>query len=579
MLASRRYTREMLALMLNWTLAIFKIGMSKPLLRVSTKQSRPGFQLKMVLNRIATFAMKIQVQIKSLFIVISCLLLNSCLVGPHYKEPPKHVARHWQKNNQVVKTGRVKNATWWNVFRDPTLTALIQQGYQNNLSLQSAAVRVLQARAQLAQAVGNLYPQQQVLNGNYTQYRIGGSELQQVLPTNFATALLGVSASWEIDFWGKYRRAVLANDAAFLASYAAYDNALVTLSANIATTYIDIRTTEELIRVTQKNIQVQSIGYDIAKSRFSAGETSLLDVQQAKTELFNTQANLPQLISNLQNQKDALGVLLGTTPDRVNPLLSKKKGIPVAPAKVAVDIPKEALIQRPDIYEARLRAITQSELIGVVKSNLFPAFSLIGSFSFAANTINGNTLSEIFNWSNRSISAGPAFNWPILNYGQITNAVRVQDALFQQAVLEYQNVVLKAQQEVQDNITQFIQAKNAEHLLDIANSSAIKSMQLSITRYREGESDYIPVLDSERQQLRVQTSLTNARGEIPKALVALYRSLGGGWQIRGCNDIVPLRIKNEMAARTNWGTLLKQQKHQPAKTKWQRTKERFLPTW
>ena len=512
-------------------------------------------------------------------VVICCLLLSACLVGPHYKEPLKKVADHWQKNNAEVKTARTKNAAWWNVFHDSTLTALIHQGYQNNLSLQSAAVRVLQSRAQLAQAVGNFYPQQQILTGNYTAYRIGGGSLQDVLPTTFQTALLGFSATWEIDFWGKYRRAVLANDAAFLASYAAYDNALVTLIADIATTYINIRTTEELIQVTKKNIQVQSVGFKIAKSRFNAGETSLLDVQQAKTELYQTEASLPQLISELQHQKDALAVLLGTTPDDVNHLLVKKKGIPVAPKNVAVGIPKEALVQRPDIYQARLQAITQSEGIGATKASLFPSFSLAGSFAFAANTINGNSISQLFNSSNTTATAGPAFNWPILNYGQITNAVRAQDAVYQQAVLNYLNVVLKAQQEVQDDITQFIEAKNTEHLLIIANNSAIKSTQLSLTRYKEGESDYTPVLDSERQQLKVQMSLTNAKGEIPKALVALYRALGGGWQIRGCNDIVPLRIKNEMAARTNWGNLLQEPQHLPAVTKGLRTKERFLPNW
>lgn len=512
-------------------------------------------------------------------VIIICLLLNSCLVGPHFKEPLKPAARHWKKNNAIVKTGHSRNADWWNVFHDPTLTTLIHQGYKNNLTLQSAAVRVLQARAQLAQSVGELFPQQQALFGNYNYNRIGGGSLQNILPSNFKTALLGVTSTWEIDFWGKYRRAILANDAAFLSSFAAYDNALVTLVADIATAYINIRTTEQLIVVTKKNVEVQRIGYIIAKDRFTAGETDLLDVEQAKTELYQTEASMPQLMSSLQHDKDALAVLLGTTPDRIDALLKQKKGIPQAPRRIAVGIPKETIVQRPDIYQARLEAIAQSETIGATKANLFPSLSLAGSFAFAANTISGQSLSDLFHWSNRTIIAGPAVNWPLLNYGQITNAVRAQDAVYQQSVLNYINLVLKAQQEVQDNITQFIEAQNAEHLLLIANNSAIKSTQIAITRYREGESDYTPVLDSERQQLTVQKSLTNAQGDIPKALVALYRALGGGWQVRGCNDIVPLKIKQEMAARTNWGTLLQQEKHQPAATKAQRTKERYLPTW
>ena len=501
------------------------------------------------------------------------------MVGPNYKEPKKRVADHWIKENKTVKETPIQDANWWTFFHDPTLTSVINQGYQNNLSLQSAGVRVLQARAQLAQVVGELYPQQQTLMGNYTHQRIGGSSLQDILPTNFETALLGVSANWEIDFWGKYRRAILSNNAAFLAAYAAYDNALVSLTSDIATSYIDIRTTEELIQVTKKNIQVQAVGLQIAKARYAAGETSLLDVEQAQTELSETQSTLPKYVSSLQRQKDSLAVLLGVTPKDIDAFLVKKKGIPVAPSTVAVGIPKETLVQRPDIYQARLEAVAQSEAIGAAKANLYPALSLTGTFALASNNIGTNSLGDLFNWGSRTISAGPAFSWPILNYGQITNTVRAQDAVFQQALLKYLNLVLQAQQEVQDNITQFIEAKKSERYLNTANHSAIRSTQLAIIRYKEGESDYTPVLDSERQQLRVQTSLTQAKGDIPKALVALYRALGGGWQIRHCNDIVPEQIKHDMAARTNWGSLLKQKNHQPPRTKEQQIKERYLPAW
>ena len=501
------------------------------------------------------------------------------MVGPNYKEPQKTITPHWLKNDKKITETPIQDAQWWRVFHDPTLTSLIHYGYQNNLSLQSAGVRVLQARAQLAQTVGGLFPQQQALLGNLTYQRIGGTSLQDVLPSNFDTALLGATANWEIDFWGKYRRAILANDAAFISAYAAYDNALVSLTSDIATTYINLRTTEALIRVTKKNIQVQAEGLKIAKARFSAGETSLLDVEQAQTEYSETQSTLPKYLSELQQQKDLLAVLLGITPNCVEPLLVKNKTIPQAPSKIAVGIPKETLAQRPDIYQARMDAISQSEAIGAAKANLYPSFSLAGAFAQTSNTIGTNSLGNILNWANRNVVAGPSFNWSILNYGQITNAVRAQDAAFQQSLLNYLNLVLKAQQEVQDNITQFIQSKKSENYLDVANRSAIKSTQLALIRYREGESDYTPVLDSERQQLRVQTSLTLAQGDIPKALVALYRSLGGGWQIRQSNDIVPEQIKREMAARTNWGSLLKQQNHQPPQSKKQQIKERYLPNW
>lgn len=503
----------------------------------------------------------------------------SCMVGPNYKEPPQAIAEHWKKTDKSIQESKIQNAAWWQAFRDPSLNHLIQLAYLNNLTLRTTAAHVLQARAQLAQAVGELYPQQQTLNGNATYNRIGGESLQFVLPSEFWTASFGANASWEIDFWGKYRRAIMADDATFLASYAAYDNSLVTLCADVATTYINIRTTEKLIKVTQKNIQVQSWILKIAKTRYTEGQTSLLDVDQAQTMLSQTESTLPTLRASLQVYKDHLGVLLGTTPDQVNKLLGKSYGIPHAPTRIAVGIPRESLAHRPDIYEARMKAITQSEMIGATKAQLFPSFSLTGSFSFASNTINNSSLSEIFSWGNRTITAGPGFSWPILNYGQITNLVRAQDAVFQQALLDYQNKVLTAQQEVQDNITQFIETQKSARALKTANQSATSSTRLSMIRYREGQSDFTPVLQSEIQELNVQLSLTNAQGNIPKAMVALYRSLGGGWQIRDGNDIVPNDMKKEMATRTGWGTLLKQPNHEPPKTKSQQAKTLYLPDW
>ncbi len=511
--------------------------------------------------------------------IMSFLFLSACMVGPNFKEPETNVANHWLKTSKSIKETPIQDANWWRFLNDSNLTSIIEQGYQHNLPLQSAGVRVLQARAELAQVVGELYPQQQAMLGNLTYQHIGGSSFQGLLPNNLNTLLMGVTAGWELDFWGKYRRAILSNDAAFLAAYAAYNHALVSLTSDLATTYITIRTTEELIHITKQNITLQTLGLNIATSRFHAGETSLLDVQQAQTELSQTQSILPRYESKLQHQKDALAVLLGTTPDHIDGLLIKKRGIPHAPSSIAVGIPKEILAQRPDIYQARMEAIAQSEAIGATKANLYPSLSLTGTFAFASNTIGSNALGEAFNWSNRNISAGPAFNWPLFNYGQITNAVRAQDAVFQRSLLTYLNLVLQAQQQVQDSITQFIETKKSEQHLITANAAAIKSTQLAIIRYREGESDYTPVLDAERQQLQVQTSLTQIKGEIPKAVVALYRALGGGWQIRAGHDVVSQKIKHDMAMRTHWGSLLKQDNHQPPATKAQQTKERYLPNW
>ncbi len=511
--------------------------------------------------------------------LFACLCLTACMVGPDYKEPKTDVAKHWAKKDGSVQEKKFKQDKWWEVFNDPNLTQLIYHGYHNNLTLQIVGVHILQSRAQLAQSVGVLYPQMQTMNGNYLAYRIGGSYLQDVLPGSFDAALLGFSANWETDFWGKFRRSVRANDANFLSSIAAYDNALVTMTSDIANHYVGIRGSESLIQITNQNIRLQENSLALTTSRYRAGAVSLRDVEEAKTQLAETRAILPGLISQLQVQKDALAVLLGMTPNRIDGLLQKQYGIPKAPNTVEVGIPREMLLRRPDVSQARLSAITHSEMIGATKAELFPAFSLGGSFYFAGNTINGAKLSEMFNWANRNTVGGPGLLWPILNYGQITNMVRLQDALFQEKLLNYMNVILTAQKEVQDSMTRYIETKKSVKHYEEAVRAAMQATKLTLIQYREGETGYTAVLYVQQQQLYTQTSLVNARTDVPKALVDLYRALGGGWQIRNKSDFIPENIKQAMAKRTNWGNLLLQKNHEVPETKQAQFKTLYFPTW
>ena len=522
-----------------------------------------------------------------LFILGCTLALPGCfMVGPDFSRPSVKSGDQYQataKTQFTESLGENSNkildpVEWWQSFNDPTLNALLKQAAAQNLTLQQAAIRIYQLQAQLGVTDATILPTV-ALSGSYANTR--NSNLQEITnsPGNLVFNNAVVQLNWELDFWGKYRRAIQSNDAAFLASVAAYDNAIITLTSDTATTYTKIRTTEKQITVTNSNIVVQKQGLRIALARYNAGEVSQVDVEQAKTELAQTQASLPPLISELQTQKDTLAVLLGTVPNGVDSLLKKTHGIPKAPYSIAVGIPIETIARRPDIHQARLQAVQQGAAIGAIKAQLYPALSLLGSFTFSSSNIGSTSISDMFNWSNRTITAGPSVAWSLLNYGQITNAVRVQDAVFQQALLAYINLVLQAQKEVQDNITAYVQAKAAVYYLTKANSSATQSLKLAIVRYKEGETDFTPVLNAEQQLLSVQTSLVKAQGNIPQALIALYRALGGGWQIRNTNDVIPQNIKAEMAARTNWGTLLKQQNHLPPMTKAQRLQQLYLPKW
>lgn len=505
------------------------------------------------------------------------------MVGPDYKEPKLTVAKDWQyaskRTTASVREAQNKTANWWKVFNDQTLNALIEKGYQDNLNLQSSGVGVLYARAALAMSVGELYPQQQYISSNYTYNRIGGSSLDSVLPNKFYTATAGLTANWEIDFWGKYRRAIQANDANFLSSMASYDNALTSLISEIVSTYVNIRTSQALILVTKQNIQSQAESTHITENRYRLGQTSKLDVELAKTQLGQTEAALPTQLASLQEQKNSLASLLAIVPNNVDQLLKKSHGIPRAPRQIEVAIPKEVMAQRPDVAQARLGAIAQLATVGATVADLYPAFSLNGVFSFASNSIGPSSVSDLFVWSQRQVTAGPSLIFPILNYGQITNQVRMQDAVYQQALLNYQNVVLEAQKEVANAISNYLNYKKAASILRTTVVDAKAATHLAVVRYKNGETDYTSVLDAQRNQLSVESDLVQAEGDIALALSSLYRALGGGWQLRANHDVISEQIKTEMAARTNWGGLLKPANHLPSALVKESSLERVLPNW
>jgi NodT family efflux transporter outer membrane factor (OMF) lipoprotein len=493
-----------------------------------------------------------------LTLAVACAVLfsSSCKVGPDFHRPASEVAEHWIGESPGSAPEPVDTANWWTLFHDATLDSLIDTAYHNNLSLQVAAARILQAQAQLNVAVGELFPQQQALGGEVQHQH--QSQAALVLPglnPDLDTSQLGISATWELDFWGKYRRGIESDRAAMLASVAAYDNGLVSLTAGVASTYLNIRVLQQRIAVVQENLKTQQEGLRIASAQFEAGETSQLDVEQAQTQLAQTRSQLPGLENSLRADEDSLAVLLGVTPYAIDPLLGAPGDIPLAPSEAVTGMPKDLLRRRPDVRQAELTAAAQSAGIGVAKANLFPAFSLTGSFGFVGTSLHGGSSSDLFNWDNRASAYGASLVWPIFNYGRIVNSIRVQDAVFQQAVLNYQNTVLQAQQEVEDARAAFAAAQATLAALIDAAGSARRTTQLAIVRYKEGAADYTTVLTALQLQLQIEDGLASARGAVPLALVSVYRALGGGWQLRAGQQLLPASTRKEMHQRTYWGHL------------------------
>ena len=294
-----------------------------------------------------------------------------------------------EQGDARVDATRDIDQQWWTVFDDDVLDRLIETAYQQNLSLLSAGVRVLQARAQLAVAVGQFYPQTQQAFGSVDYNRQSArAPFQSAATSSLLTYWqdqIGAQAAWELDIWGRFRRAIELADAALLGSIASYDDVLVSLTGDVATNYVQIRTLEARLQIARDNVEVQRQALNIAEIRFEGGTTTERDVEQAKTVLASTEATIPQLATALQQTKNVLSVLLGIPPSPLDDMLAGSKGIPVAPTRVAVGIPVELLRRRPDVRAAELQAAAQSAQIGVAKADLYPAFSLTGNFGFLAS--------------------------------------------------------------------------------------------------------------------------------------------------------------------------------------------------
>jgi NodT family efflux transporter outer membrane factor (OMF) lipoprotein len=493
-------------------------------------------------------------QLSFLSAVLSTVLSSGCMVGPDYRVPETRVNDAWiEESGQAVNRDTAIDAAWWKVFDDPVLVRLVEDAYRNNLDLRVAGVRVLQAMAQRNVMWGNLWPQSQAIGGAYSRTRASDNFAAEGFPPApepyWNSWLIGFDASWELDFWGKIRRSIEAADAELDASIASYDNVMVSLVAEVAATYVLIRAAEEQIRIAQNNIKVQEHAVFLTQERFDAGATSLLDVTQAKSFLAQTQADLANYRAEYRSAVFQLGALLGRPPSLLEEYLREPGKIPFAPRDVAAGAPADLLRRRPDVRLAERTAAAQSALIGAEKANLYPSFALVGSIGLQANKF--SQLWRTDSWTG-AISSG--FSWPFLNYGRITNSVRAQDAAFQAAATNYQNTVLKAAQEVESSLAAFRGALEQADWLAKSEAQAQRSVNLSLEQYLEGEVSYMRVLQAQQTLLSVQTRRTAVRGATATNLIATYKALGGGWEIRaGLRDLIPLQMMDEMRERTNWG--------------------------
>ncbi len=498
---------------------------------------------------------------------LSAALLAACApVGPDFVRPNSPVVKQWIEVNSPsagssgLTSRSAPVARWWETFNDPTLNKLIAEAYAQNLDLQVAGARVLQARAQLGIAFGELYPQSQAIGGSIERRQISEnlgpiSDINRIIPldTEFSTSQVGFDAQWELDVWGAQRRGVQAARSNLALQVANYDDALVTLTGDVAALYVNIRALQESLAVARENIQLQQESADLTELRFKNGVTTELDVQESQALLNNTKALVPAIESDLQQAKNALAVLLGATPSRMAGLLGNSGRIPTARSNVSVGVPAELLRRRPDVRAAELAAATQSAQVGIALADLYPQFILSGSIGVQAS---GGR--DLFSAASTTGLANAGVVWNVLNYGRIKNNVRAQDAAYQALIANYQNTVLTAYSEVESAMVAYTQSRKQVGFYENSVAASRKAAEIAVDQYRDGAASYSRILNTQTALLRSQANLIEARQQVSNNLVSVYKGLGGGWQIRQNQEFLPETVLAEMAYRTDWGDLLQE---------------------
>ncbi len=457
---------------------------------------------------------------------------NGFKVGPNYRMPDAAVASNWiDASDKRVRTDSDDLSKWWTVFNDPVLNELIRYAYNQNLTLREAGFRILQARAQLGIATGEIFPQSQAMTGDFLRQASSGATGSKQHFSNRWD--YGFTLAWELDFWGRFRRGIESDRANLQASVADYDDVLVTLLSDVASAYVQYRTAEERIRYATQNINIQTKVLEITKESFAVGKVKKMDVDQAESTLYQTQAGIPELEITLRNANNQLCILVGIPPEPLQGKLGTGP-IPVAPVEVAIGIPADLMRRRPDVRRAERLAAAQCAQIGIAESDFYPHISIDGTLDFQATHFR-----DLFSGKAVSGNVGPSFHWDILQYGRLVNGVRLQDARFLELVEAYKQSVLTANQEAEDGLVTFLKAQERYQWQKKSVDSGKAALDTVREQWKAGVVDFTRVAQLLQTQVVLEDTLAQVQGEISTGLISVYKGLGGGWEIRCTGDANP----------------------------------------
>ena len=450
------------------------------------------------------------------------ILVTGCMVGPNYQRPAIDTPQSWRFEDKEAMD--VANTAWWEQFKDPVLDDLIKTAIQENKDLKIAAVRVEQFAGLYGTTRAALFPQ---VGAGASVSRQRTSELTGPLPLdgqanpNFSNYEIFLNASWEIDLWGKLRRATEAARANLLGTEEARRTVILTLVSSVANSYINLCALDRQLDLTRQTAKRYKESYDIFKLRFEYGIVSEIEVSQARSQYEEALSNIPFFEKNIAQQENALSVLLGRNPgpiprgNTIDQLL-----LPTVPA----GLPSDILVSRPDILQAEQNLIAANANIGVARAQYFPTISLTGFFGWASAD-----LSDLFEGASKTWSFAVPASVPVFTAGAIAGQVKSAEAFQQQALLTYQQTIQTAFREVDDALVDQKQTREQLGAL-VQQVDALRNYaRLAWVRYENGYTSYLEVIDADSRLYNAELTQTQTKGTLFQALVNLYKAMGGGW--------------------------------------------------
>ena len=468
------------------------------------------------------------------------MALTGCAaVGPDYARVEPQMPDEWHAELQGGLTaGSLEPETlthWWSTLNDAELDSLVARAVKGNLDLKNARARVREARALRGISKANLFP---TLDAAASASKQRSSE-NSGTGTESKLYTADFDAGWELDVFGGVRRSVEAAQASLEATQEDLYNVLVSLLAEVALNYVEVRTFQGRLAVTEANIKTQQETYDLNQSRYQAGIIDELPVQQSLRILESSRSQIPSLKTGLEAAKNRLAVLLGEQPGKLHRELAAKRPIPELPKTVVIGIPAETMRHRPDIRRAERNLAAQTARIGVATADLYPKFRLFG-------TIGLESLSsgDFFEWASRTWSIGPGVSWNIFQGGAIRQNIEVQTARQEQALIQYEAAVLRAQEEVENILVAYAKEQLRRESLSKAATAAQRAALVAQDQYQAGLVDFNNVLDAQRSLLILQDVLNQSNGAVITNLVRLYKALGGGWKYFEVDSDKPKNVTN-----------------------------------